>query len=59
MKRQRWEYLVLETAFVSERANIKMMNEYGADGWDLVSVIPTRDANSLTMHFKRPLPAGY
>ena len=43
----RWEYL----AFIAgERADL---NPYGADGWELVSVL-THAFNESTYHFKRP-----
>jgi len=44
---QKWEYLVF---IAGERADL---NPYGADGWELVSVL-THAFNESTYHFKRP-----
>lgn len=53
-----WEYLILETAFKTERANVRMMNDYGAQGWEMTAAFPTPDAASVTMYFKRPAQAN-
>jgi len=49
----RWEYA---TAPLLTHATKQILDNWGADGWELVSVIPGPNAEQLVAYFKRPLP---
>lgn len=50
----RWEYA---TAPLLTHATKQILDNWGADGWELVSVIPGPGADQLVAYFKRPLEA--
>lgn len=50
----RWEYF---TAPILVHMSQQILNNFGADGWELVQVVPGPNPESLVGYFKRPLPA--
>lgn len=48
---QKWEYA---TAAVLIHATQQILNNWGADGWELVQVLAMPDGN-LVAYFKRPV----
>ncbi|ARO11432.1 MULTISPECIES: DUF4177 domain-containing protein [Propionibacterium] len=46
----RWEYL---TAPILSHVSQQILNNFGADGWELVQVVPGPNADSLVGYFKR------
>lgn len=48
---QTWEYM---TAPLIVHATKQILDNFGADGWELVQVIPGPDGNGLVAYFKRP-----
>ncbi|MDN6555274.1 MAG: DUF4177 domain-containing protein [Acidipropionibacterium acidipropionici] len=49
----RWEYF---TAPILVHMSQQILNNFGADGWELVQVVPGPNSESLVGYFKRPLP---
>lgn len=49
----RWEYF---TAPILVHASQQILNNFGADGWELVQIVAGPNPDSLVGHFKRPLP---
>jgi hypothetical protein len=49
-----WEYL---TAPILTHVSQQILNNFGADGWELVQVVPGANADSLVGYFKRPVSA--
>lgn len=47
----RWEYLLLKVRLVEAG----MLNEHGAQGWELVSDIADSNTAQTTLVFKRPV----
>lgn len=47
-----WEYL---TAPLLVHATQQILNNFGAEGWELVQVVPGPNPNSLVAYFKRPV----
>lgn len=48
----RWEYV---TAPLLIHNTAQILNNWGADGWELVTVIPGPNPGGLVAYFKRPL----
>ncbi|MEI2774548.1 MAG: hypothetical protein V9G19_00960 [Tetrasphaera sp.] len=46
-----WEYL---TAPLLVHNTKQILDNFGSDGWELVTVIPGPDGQSLVAYFKRP-----
>ena len=46
-----WEYF---TAPVLIHATKQILDNYGAEGWELVTVIPGPDGQNLVAYLKRP-----
>jgi hypothetical protein len=49
---QRWEYL---TAPILVHAAKQILDNFGADGWELVQVAPGMNPENTVGYFKRPL----
>ena len=49
----RWEYF---TAPILVHASQQILNNFGADGGELVQIVPGPNPDSLVGYFKRPLP---
>ena len=47
----KWEYF---TAPILSHVAQQILNNFGADGWELVQVVPGPDGSSLVAYFKRP-----
>jgi hypothetical protein len=48
----KWEYL---TAPILTHAAKQILDNFGADGWELVQVAPGMNPENLVGYFKRPL----
>jgi hypothetical protein len=48
----RWEYA---TAPLLIHATQQILNNWGADGWELVQVVPGPNPEQLVAYFKRPV----
>lgn len=48
----KWEYFV---APILSHAAQQILNNYGSEGWELVSVVPTPGSETSVGYFKRPL----
>ncbi len=51
---QKWEYFV---APLLPHNPAEILNTFGEDGWELVSVVPGASAEQLVAYFKRPKEA--
>jgi len=49
----RWEYF---TAPILVHASQQILNNFGADGWELVQIVAGPNPDSLVGYFKLPLP---
>lgn len=49
----KWEYA---TAPVLVHATKQILDNWGADGWELVSIVPGPNLQNVVAYFKRPLP---
>jgi hypothetical protein len=49
---QRWEYLTAPVLVHSTKA---ILDNFGADGWELVQVVPGMNPENLVAYFKRPV----
>ncbi len=49
----KWEYA---TAPVLVHATKQILDNWGADGWELVSIVPGPNPQNVVAYFKRPLP---
>ena len=49
----RWEYF---TAPILAHTSQQILNNFGADGWELVQIVAGPNPESLVGYFKRPLP---
>ena len=49
----KWEY---QTVALLSHATKQILDNWGADGWELVSIIPGPNPQNLVAYFKRPLP---
>ena len=49
---QRWEYL---TAPILTHAAKQILDNFGADGWELVQIAPGMNPENLVGYFKRPV----
>jgi hypothetical protein len=52
---QRWEYL---TAPILVHAAKQILDNFGADGWELVQVAPGMNPENMVGYFKRPVTDG-
>lgn len=52
---QRWEYL---TAPILVHAAKQILDNFGADGWELVQVSPGMNPENMVGYFKRPISGG-
>jgi hypothetical protein len=50
---QKWEY---STVPLLTHATKQILDNWGQDGWELVSVIPGPNPEQLVAYLKRPLP---
>ena len=50
----RWEYLTTPLMIHNTKA---ILDTWGQEGWELVTVIPGPDGQGLVAYFKRPLPS--
>ena len=48
----RWEYF---TAQILTHMSQQILNNFGAEGWELVQVVPGPNPESLVGYFKRPI----
>ena len=48
----KWEYL---TAPVLVHATKQILDNFGADGWELVQIVPGLNPENLVAYFKRPV----
>ena len=48
----KWEYFVTPLLLHNEA---QILNNWGADGWELVQVIPGPNPEQLVAYFKRPV----
>ena len=49
----KWEYLIAEPSYY-EGTEFDLLNRWGKDGWELVSIV--RHLDDIAFYFKRPLP---
>ena len=49
---QKWEYF---TAPILSHVAQQILNNFGAEGWELVAVVPGPNPESAVGYFKRPL----
>jgi hypothetical protein len=58
---QRWEYNIRKTDFkvLNQPSFLELertrLSEHGEEGWELVSVVPSQNGDSLIMFLKRPV----
>jgi hypothetical protein len=61
---QRWEYRIRKTDLKSLNQSSFMeleqmrLTEYGEEGWELISVVPSQNGEFLLLFLKRPLEEG-
>ena len=48
----KWEYA---TVPVLVHATKQILDNWGADGWELVTIVPGPNAQNVVAYFKRPL----
>ena len=48
----KWEYM---TAPLLVHATKQILDNFGADGWELVQIVPGMNPENLVAYFKRPL----
>jgi hypothetical protein len=54
---QKWEYFQVDLEVTNlNRAWLKLINDYGLGGWELVSVVSDGIQWNKHFFFKRPLP---
>ena len=51
--RQRWEYATIPLLIHNTKA---ILDNFGADGWELVQLAPGPNPDTLVGYFKRPIP---
>ncbi len=58
---QRWEYMIRKTdlkalnqASLLDLQQVRL-TEYGEEGWEMVSAVPSPDGDSLIIFLKRPM----
>ncbi|HRL50482.1 MAG TPA: hypothetical protein PLK46_13645 [Propioniciclava sp.] len=49
----KWEYA---TAPVLVHSTKQILDNWGMDGWELVTIIPGPNPQNLVAYFKRPIP---
>lgn len=47
-----WEYF---TAPILTHVSTQILNNFGADGWELVQIVPGPNPENLVGYFKRPV----
>ena len=58
---QKWEYMVRRTDFkaLSQASFLELeqtrLTEYGEEGWELISAVPSQQGETLIMFLKRPV----
>lgn len=58
---QKWEYMVRRTDFkaLSQSSFLQLeqtrLTEYGEEGWELISAVPSQQGEALIMFLKRPV----
>ena len=58
---QKWEYMVRKTDFkvLNQPSFLELertrLTEYGEEGWELVSAVPSQKGESLILFLKRPI----
>jgi len=50
-----WEYLIVEMSTLRPQTRVRMLNEYGAQGWEMVAAHPVTEEQAETVYMKRPL----
>ncbi len=50
----KWEYV---TVPVLVHVTKQILDQWGADGWELVQVVPGPNSEQLVAYFKRPIAA--
>lgn len=53
--RRTWEYA---TVPLITHATKQILDQWGSDGWELVTVLPGPTGEQLVAYLKRPLPGG-
>ena len=58
---QRWEYMIRKTdlkalnqAPLLDLEQVRL-TEYGEEGWEMISAVPSQDGDSLIIFLKRPM----
>jgi hypothetical protein len=58
---QRWEYMIRKTdlkalnqASLLDLQQVRL-TEYGEEGWEIVSAVPSQDGDALIIFLKRPM----
>ena len=58
---QRWEYMIRKTdlkalnqASLLDLEQVRL-TEYGEEGWEIVSAVPSQDGDALIIFLKRPM----
>ncbi len=58
---QRWEYMIRKTdlkalnqAPLLDLEQVRL-TEYGEDGWEMISAVPSQEGDSLIIFLKRPM----
>ncbi len=57
---QRWEYMIRKTDLKALNQSSMLaleqvrLTEYGEEGWEVVSAVPSQDSESLIIFLKRP-----
>lgn len=52
---QKWEYV---TVPLLVHATKQILDTWGEDGWELVTVLPGPNSENLVAYLKRPLPGS-
>jgi len=50
-----WEYVTVPLLVHATKA---ILDQWGSDGWELVTVVPGPSGDQLVAYLKRPLAAG-
>ena len=52
-----WEYQILTLSIENDKSHVRTLNQLGAEGWELISVLPNRFdefVRDMRYVFKRP-----
>lgn len=49
----KWEYMIFDDPALNEDSCEERLDKLGADGWELIGVVPTDDSNNPKLIFKR------